>query len=195
LFSNTTFTGATISNFLLNGTLFGVGLAFYATPSTDAALANLPAEKAGSGSGIYKMASSLGSAIGAAVSLAVFTGLAGSDADFIGSVVSMSGRTDNIALRQAGLVGIGISLLFCVLAVLSITTTVPKGGGRRDLGTTSTPHPEPQLPPDEEKAAVLERLSQYSLEDLRALERQVLLNELARLDGQVLERLVESQRE
>ena len=41
-------------------TLFGLGLAFYATPSTDAALSNLPDDQAGSGSGIYKMASSLG---------------------------------------------------------------------------------------------------------------------------------------
>ncbi|MDY5139433.1 MFS transporter, partial [Actinotignum timonense] len=57
--------------------LFGLGLAFYATPSTDAALSNLPASQAGSGSGIYKMASSLGGAIGTAISLAVFYGLQG----------------------------------------------------------------------------------------------------------------------
>src|SRR5690606_40937297 len=37
--------------------LFGLGLAFYATPSTDAALTNLPGDQAGAGSGIYKMAS------------------------------------------------------------------------------------------------------------------------------------------
>ena len=177
-------------------TLFGIGLAFYATPSTDAALSNLPADQAGSGAGIYKMASSLGSAIGAALSLAVFTAMAGSGADFIGSVVSMSGRTDNVTLRQAGMLGIGISLLFCVLAVLSITTTVPKGGGSRQLGISAeTPHPAPQLPPDEEKAALVARLSQYSLEELRTLERQVLINEVARLDDDLLERLVESQRD
>ena len=40
-------------------TLYGVGLAFYATPSTDAALSSLPDTQAGSGFGIYKMASSL----------------------------------------------------------------------------------------------------------------------------------------
>lgn len=38
--------------------LFGLGLAFYATPSTDAALSNLPEDQAGSGAGLYKMASS-----------------------------------------------------------------------------------------------------------------------------------------
>lgn len=45
-------------------TLFGVGLGFYATPSTDAALSNVPNDKAGAASGIYKMASSLGAALG-----------------------------------------------------------------------------------------------------------------------------------
>jgi DHA2 family multidrug resistance protein-like MFS transporter len=35
-------------------TLFGVGLAFYATPSTDAALSSLPESQAGAGSGLYK---------------------------------------------------------------------------------------------------------------------------------------------
>ena len=45
-------------------TLFGIGLAFYATPSTDAALSSFPMNQSGSGSGIYKMASSLGAAFG-----------------------------------------------------------------------------------------------------------------------------------
>lgn len=44
-----------------------MGLAFYATPSTDAAVSNLPEDQAGAGSGIYKMASSLGVAVSAGV--------------------------------------------------------------------------------------------------------------------------------
>ena len=56
-------------------TLFGIGLGFYATPSTDAALSNVPDDKAGSASGIYKMASSLGAAFGVAISAAIFYGL------------------------------------------------------------------------------------------------------------------------
>lgn len=87
--------------------LFGLGLAFYATPSTDAALSNLPGDKAGSGSGIYKMASSLGSAMGAAVSLAVFTAMAGTPSRLIGDVIEFQGRTDNLALRQAAMVALG----------------------------------------------------------------------------------------
>ena len=61
-------------------TLFGIGLAFYATPSTDAALSNLPDDQAGAGSGIYKMASSLGASFGVAISAAIFTALSADNA-------------------------------------------------------------------------------------------------------------------
>src|SRR5690625_7756509 len=54
--------------------LFGLGLAFYATPSTDAALSALPDAQAGSGAGSYKLASSLGASFGVALSAAVFPG-------------------------------------------------------------------------------------------------------------------------
>jgi DHA2 family multidrug resistance protein-like MFS transporter len=60
-------------------TLFGIGLGFYATPSTDAALSNVPDDKAGAASGIYKMASSLGAAFGVAISAALFTALSERD--------------------------------------------------------------------------------------------------------------------
>ncbi|MDR6620166.1 MFS transporter [Sinomonas atrocyanea] len=113
--------------------LFGLGLAFYATPSTDAALANLPADKAGTGSGIYKMASSLGSAIGAAISLAVFTALGSTGAQFVGDVLTNHGRTDNIDLRQAAVVALVFNLLMVVVAIASIMMTVPKG--REDSST------------------------------------------------------------
>ncbi len=106
--------------------LFGLGLAFYATPSTDAALSSLPANQAGSGAGIYKMASSLGSAIGAAISLAVFSALSKSDHNIIGSIVQMQGRTDNSALREAGAIAFAVNFIFLVLAIISIATTVPK---------------------------------------------------------------------
>ena len=69
-------------------TLFGLGLAFYATPSTDAALSNLPDDQAGSGSGIYKMASSLGASFGVAISAAIFTAVGAKDS----SIHWLSGR-------------------------------------------------------------------------------------------------------
>jgi MFS transporter, DHA2 family, multidrug resistance protein len=117
--------------------LFGLGLAFYATPSTDAALANLPAAQAGSGAGIYKMASSLGGAIGVAISLALFTGLSGSPATIIGDVVHMEGRTDNVALRLAAMIALGANLIFVLLAIVVIAIMVPKESGR------ITPKPQP----------------------------------------------------
>lgn len=175
--------------------LFGLGLAFYATPSTDAALSNLPADQAGAGAGIYKMASSLGSAIGAAISLAVFTAMAGSGGDFIGAVVTMEGRVDNAGLRQAAMVALGVNLIFLILAILSIVMTVPKGGGSRDLGRSApSPTPQPQLPPDEARQEAIARLSTLSLAELEALERQVLLNQLGSMDPEVLKRIVDDQR-
>ncbi|MFD0866338.1 MFS transporter [Tessaracoccus lubricantis] len=123
--------------------LFGLGLAFYATPSTDAALTNLPAVQAGSGSGIYKMASTLGGAIGTAVSLAVYYGLMGTR---VPDLIVMEGRSDNESLRLAAMVAIGVSLVFLLLAILSIVMTIPKSDGRIS--------PRPQPTPDEEATLI-----------------------------------------
>jgi MFS transporter, DHA2 family, multidrug resistance protein len=56
--------------------LYGIGLGFYATPSTDAAMSSVPNDKAGEAAGLYKMASSLGSAFGVAISAAIYTAAA-----------------------------------------------------------------------------------------------------------------------
>jgi Major Facilitator Superfamily/Aminoglycoside-2''-adenylyltransferase len=53
---------------LIGFTLYGVGLGFYATPSTDAAMSSVAGDKVGAAAGIYKMASSLGSAFGVLMS-------------------------------------------------------------------------------------------------------------------------------
>ena len=124
---------------IIGFSLFGLGLAFYATPSTDAALANLPADQAGSGAGIYKMASSLGGAIGTAISLAVFTGLSGADYQMLGNVIEMQGAQTNVSLRLAGMAALGVNLVFLLLAIISITVTVPKQTGP----ITPTPQPTP----------------------------------------------------
>ncbi|MDC5697035.1 MFS transporter [Intrasporangium calvum] len=108
-------------------TLFGVGLAFYATPSTDAALANLPPAEAGAGAGIYKMASSLGSAIGAALSLTIFSSFLGSGVTIVGELLHTQGIQTNEAVRQAGLVTFLFNLVLALIAIISILTTIPKG--------------------------------------------------------------------
>ena len=111
-------------------TLFGLGLAFYATPSTDAALSNLPDDQAGSGAGIYKMASSLGASFGVAISAAIFTALSANDASiqWLSGVITFTGRQDNLPVRQAALIALGFNLLMVVAAIASIMLTVPKAG-------------------------------------------------------------------
>lgn len=109
-------------------TLFGLGLAFYATPSMDAALSTLPDAQAGSGAGIYKMASSIGASFGVATSSTIFTALSGESAGdrWIEGVISYVGRQDNVEIREAALAAFGVNLLFVILAVISIMVTIPK---------------------------------------------------------------------
>lgn len=57
---------------LIGNVLFGLGLGCYATPSTDTAVLHAPANKVGVASGIYKMGSSLGGAMGIAVTSSLF---------------------------------------------------------------------------------------------------------------------------
>ena len=113
---------------IIGYSLFGVGLAFYATPSTDAALANLPDVQAGAGSGIYKMASSLGAAFGVAISAAIFTAFSANNESimWLEGVITFSGRQDNLAVREAAIIALGFNVLMIAIAILSIMLTVPK---------------------------------------------------------------------
>lgn len=113
---------------IIGYTLFGVGLAFYATPSTDAALSSLPETQAGSGSGIYKMASSLGAAFGVAISAAIFTALGtGTDSmHWMEGVITFYGRQDNLAIREAAIIALMFNVFIVVVAILSIMLTIPK---------------------------------------------------------------------
>jgi MFS transporter, DHA2 family, multidrug resistance protein len=110
-------------------TLFGVGLGVYATPSTDAALSNVPQEKAGAASGVYKMASSLGAAFGVAVSAALFSGLSSFPA---GASVSdlFLGRTDNVDVRFAAGIALLFNVLMALVALVAIAATVPRRDSR-----------------------------------------------------------------
>lgn len=107
--------------------LFGLGLAFYATPSTDVALNALPAEQSGSGSGIYKMAASLGSSFGVAISATIFTAMTTGDtsARWVSGLVAFEGRQDNIASREAAFAAFGINLIILIAAVITIMATIP----------------------------------------------------------------------
>jgi DHA2 family multidrug resistance protein-like MFS transporter len=111
-------------------TLFGVGLGLYATPSTDAAVANVPQENAGSASGIYKMASSLGAAFGVAISAAIFAGFSKMEGFGPFAQIAM-GRTDNLVVRFGAAIALMFNVLMVVIAIVSIVMTVPKGGDPR----------------------------------------------------------------
>ncbi|MER2088706.1 MAG: MFS transporter [Sporosarcina sp.] len=89
--------------------LFGVGLGMYATPSTDTAVSSVPEDKVGSSSGIYKMASSLGSSFGVAISATVY------------STITLSGN-----IEKAASVGIITNVIFALLALIAIIFFIPK---------------------------------------------------------------------
>ncbi|WP_333823030.1 MFS transporter [Pinisolibacter sp.] len=114
---------------MIGYTLFGIGLAFYATPSTDAALSALPAAQAGSGAGIYKMASSLGAAFGVAISAAIFTALTADPESirWLEGVITFQGRQDNLAIREAAIIALSFNVFMVLVAIGSIMLTVPKG--------------------------------------------------------------------
>lgn len=112
---------------IISYTLFGIGLAFYATPSTDAALSNLPEAQAGAGSGIYKMASSLGAAFGVAISTGIFVGLRSINApsSMLDNVIHFAGRQDNVAIRQAAMIALLFNLFMVIVAIVAIVKTIP----------------------------------------------------------------------
>lgn len=102
---------------------FGFGLGLYATPSADAALSSIAVEEAGSASGIYRMASALGSAFGISISAAIFTGLSMQQITFVEGF--FMGRTDNISIRYAAIIALLFNLFMVMAAIISIVSTIP----------------------------------------------------------------------
>lgn len=106
-------------------TFFGLGLGLYATPSADAALSSVSLEEAGAASGIYRMASALGSAFGISISAALFTGLSQQQITFMEGF--FLGRTDNISIRYAAAIALLFNLFMVMSAIISILSTIPAG--------------------------------------------------------------------
>ncbi|WHF52808.1 MFS transporter [Chryseobacterium gotjawalense] len=111
-------------------TLFGTGLAFFATPATTAALSNLPAEQSGAGAGIFKMASSLGAGFGIAISAGIFTAVSKSTDALEWFPNIFSGRQDNINFRLAAILALTSVLLFALLSAVVAGFKIPKDGGK-----------------------------------------------------------------
>lgn len=108
-------------------TLFGIGLAFFATPATDAALSNLPDDQSGSGAGIFKMASSLGSGFGVAISAGIYTAVSkGAPLEWLSQMFEFVGRQDNLAVRQAAMLALAFNLLLVLATVVTVMIKIPK---------------------------------------------------------------------
>lgn len=159
--------------------LFGLGLAFYATPSTDAALSALPDDQAGAGSGVYKMASSLGAAFGAAIPTTVFVAISTTGSTIPGNVVEFSGRQDNVAVREAGMLGLGSILVMALIALSSIILFVPNDAGSKKSDVAPTKAAEllataqENLAEAERKAARAENEARVAREQIAAAERAI----------------------
>lgn len=91
--------------------IMGTGFGFYATPSTNTAVGNVPSEKAGSASGIYKMASSLGGSFGVAISGAVTTAIL---------------MHDKTAQNLSAGWGLGVSVMAGAISLFAVLSLVPK---------------------------------------------------------------------
>jgi MFS transporter, DHA2 family, multidrug resistance protein len=94
--------------------LAGIGLGLYATPSIDTAVVNIPEDKVGVASGIYKMGSSLGTSFGIAISTAVY------------GVIVVTG---NIGMAAAA--GILVNLAFAIPSLILIMLTIHDGEGKK----------------------------------------------------------------
>lgn len=141
LMTSMTFTliGQYIVLAVIGFTLFGIGLGFYATPSTDAALSNVPDDEAGAAAGIYKMASSLGNAIGVAISAALYVAAQAMDPATIQSWGLFIGNQENVALRFGGAVGVLFNLFMVVVAIIAIMLTVPSERAEKRPEVPATP--------------------------------------------------------
>ena len=151
--------------------LFGLGLAFYATPSTDAALSALPDEQAGAGSGVYKMASSLGAAFGAAIPTTIYTVMSTSDSTLLGNAIEFTGRQDNTAVREAAMLGLGATLVMALIALSSIILFVPNDAGSKKSDTAPTKATELLAAAEEDIAAAEEKIAKAQEEARLARQR------------------------
>ena len=66
-----------------------------------------------------------------AISAAIFTALSANDESiqWLNGVITVTGRQDNVPVRQAALIALGFNLLMVVAAIVSIILTVPKTRG------------------------------------------------------------------
>ena len=91
------------------------------------ALSDLDNSDAGVGSGIFKMASSLGAAIGVAISTGLFMGISMSSnkINFLDTFLVWMGRQENVMIRGGAMIAIFFNLLIVVVAIFITMRTIP----------------------------------------------------------------------
>ena len=61
-----------------------------------------------------------------AASAAIFTALSTTGLEIVGAVIEFTGRQDNLAVREACMVGPAFNALMAIAALVSITIFIPK---------------------------------------------------------------------
>ena len=90
-----------------------------------AALSTVPDSAAGAAAGMYKMASSLGNAMGVAISAAIYAAGQLVDPALTQEWGLFVGRQDNLVLRFGGAMGLLFNVTMVCVALASIIVTVP----------------------------------------------------------------------
>ncbi|MCL6423151.1 hypothetical protein Bequi_07100 [Brachybacterium sp. JHP9] len=114
---------------MIGMTLFGTGLGFFATPATDAAISSVPTEQSGAASGVFKMASSLGAAIGLAIAGAILAAGSAMDPDRIAAGGLFQGAPDALPIRFGAMAGNLFEAGMVILALIAVIVLVPRTAG------------------------------------------------------------------
>lgn len=106
--------------------LFGLGQGMFATPAIDAAITAVPASEVGVASGILKMGSTLGQALGVALAVAAVaagaSGLGGTQ-----QIWKAGGWPAGAAADRVGtMVGSGLLVIIAIVMVTAVIVTVPR---------------------------------------------------------------------
>lgn len=107
-------------------TLFGVGLGFFATPATDAAISSVPESEVGVASGFFKMGSSLGGSIGVTIAATLVAVGAAVSPDVVAGWGLFSGWTAAAGpLRFGSMLALGFLVVTAIGVLVAIALTVP----------------------------------------------------------------------
>lgn len=104
--------------------LFGFGQGVFATPAIDATITSVPAAEVGVASGILKMGSTLGQAIGVALSTTIAA--VGASAASSEWTIFRGWGPESVPARFGAMLGAGLLIIIALIMIATIITTVPR---------------------------------------------------------------------